>query len=193
MTTKWIIFLSFFLFASSSIAQLPSPVEGFNIEKYMGKWNQLAAIPASFQEKCIGNTTAEYSLLDNGRVKVINSCDTKKGDRSRSEARARVNEDYGLASTLEVTFVNFFGWVWAFSGDYWVIHIEGNYETVIVGHPEFEFGWILSRKESLSVAEYYKLSDVLKDQGYDPCAFELSKTPKQNPKKDATLCSFLTR
>jgi apolipoprotein D and lipocalin family protein len=168
----------------------PSPVKNFNIERYQGLWHELSAIPASFQIKCVANTTAEYTLLPKGLIKVVNSCDQKNGKRKDSEARARVNKDFGLDSTLEVTFVKIFKWIWTFGGDYWVTYINDEYDVAIVGHPEYEFGWILSKNKSLSLNEYSSLSNELIAQGYDPCAFIMSKTPEQEFPNETPLCDL---
>lgn len=169
----------------------PRPVQNFDIERYQGVWHELASIPASFQEDCVGNTTAEYTLLKDGKLKVYNSCERKNGKRKGSEARARVNRDYGLNSTLEVTFVKIFGWIWAFSGDYWVTYISKDYDLAIVGHPEYKYGWILSKKKTLSADEYIEMADELTEQGYNPCRFMMSNTPLQAFKKKTNLCDYI--
>lgn len=169
----------------------PKPVENFDIDRYQGTWNQLALIPARFQKDCVANTTAEYSLLPDGLLRVINSCDQSDGKRKSSEARARVNPDTQLASTLEVTFVKIIKWVWSFAGDYWVIHISDKYDLAVVGHPEYEYGWILSKKDSLSTEEYQNIANIISNQGYDACQFILSETPGQKFDKDTRLCDYV--
>lgn len=169
----------------------PKPVENFDIDRYQGTWNQLALIPARFQKDCIANTTAEYSLLPDGLLRVINSCDKSDGKRKSSEARARVNTDTQLASTLEVTFVKIIKWIWSFAGDYWVIYISDNYDLAVVGHPEYKYGWILSKKDSLSTEEYQNIATIIANQGYDACQFVLSETPGQKFDKDTRLCDYV--
>lgn len=189
-----ILILSFIisLFGTSAKASGPSPVENFDIERYQGLWHQLSAIPASFQKRCVSNTTAEYSLLPDGLIKVVNSCDQKNNKRKSSEARARVNANYGLNSTLEVTFIKILKWIWAFGGDYWITYINDGYDVAIVGHPQYEYGWILSKNETLSKDEYTNLSEVLTEQGYDPCNFIMSNTPGQNFEDKISLCELVS-
>lgn len=185
--------LAFMSFACASVqvkGEGPKPVEGFDIQRYLGVWHQLAAIPASFQDKCLANTRAEYSLLEDGLIKVVNSCDTEGGKRKSSEARGRVNDDYGLSSTLEVTFVKIIKWIWSFAGDYWVIYINDSYDIAIVGHPEYKYGWILSKKETLTTEQYHELAQVLEQQGYDSCRFIMSTTPKQSYVSSTKLCEL---
>ena len=55
-------------------------VDHIDIHRYLGTWNEIASIPQSFQKNCYKNTQAEYDLLEDGFIKVINSCETKEGD-----------------------------------------------------------------------------------------------------------------
>lgn len=173
-------------------AKEPTPVEDFELDRYLGKWHQLALIPMSFQEQCQKNTTATYSLAEEGLVRVVNRCTTESGEESEAEARARVNEDYGKPSTLEVTFAKLLGyWLWFAAGDYWVIDLDKNYETAIVGHPELTYGWILSRKPAVGIDRYKELAATLKAQGYDTCQFEMSTTPGQTYPEKTKLCDVV--
>ena len=182
-------FISTFLF-SLSLTASPTPIKNLDLDRYQGTWHQLAAIPASFQKNCIKNTTAEYSQLPDGLIKVVNSCDEKNGKTKSTEGRARINEELGLNSTLEVTVVKLFGWIWSFGGDYWVTYINKNYDTVIVAHPDYDFGWILSKKKTVTKSEYKRLSKLLIKQGYDTCEFIMSETPKQKFKDGLSLCGL---
>lgn len=173
-------------------AKEPTPVEDFELDRYLGKWHQLALIPMSFQEQCKKNTTATYSLAEQGLVRVVNRCTTESGEESEAEARARVNEDYGKPSTLEVTFAKLLGyWLWFAAGDYWVIDLDKNYETAIVGHPELTYGWILSRKPAVGIDRYKELAATLVRQGYDTCQFEMSTTPGQTYPEKTKLCDVV--
>lgn len=173
-------------------AKEPTPVEDFELERYLGKWHQLALIPMSFQKQCVKNTTATYSVAEEGLVRVVNRCTTDAGEQSVAEARARINEDYGKPSTLEVTFAKLLGyWLWFASGDYWVIDLDKNYETAIVGHPDHTYGWILSRKPAVGIERYKELAATLVRQGYDTCQFEMSTTPGQTYPAKTKLCDIV--
>lgn len=166
-------------------------VNKLDLRRYQGTWHQLAAIPASFQRDCVGYTKAEYKLRRDGEVEVTNSCLRSNGKRKSSDARARINPDFNRSSKLEVTFVNIFGWVWAFAGDYWVTYIDKDYQVAVVGDPKFEYGWILSRKETLSKKQYRKIARVIEKRGYDSCKFLLSTTKKQKFRDAEPLCRYV--
>ncbi|MCB0361116.1 MAG: lipocalin family protein [Bdellovibrionales bacterium] len=185
-------FLSVSLACSSvEKASLPETVGTLDLVKYQGTWNQLAAIPNDFQSDCLTNTTAEYRMLDSGRVKVVNRCETKKGTIKVIEGRARVNPTYNQYSKLQVTFVKLLGWIWAFGGNYWILEIDKDYTTTVIGEPGFKYGWILSRKKSLEKSEYKRLSSILSEKGYDPCRFIISSTTVQKQQQDLALCNIL--
>lgn len=170
----------------------PTPVKDFNLERYLGTWHQLALIPMSFQEQCVKNTTATYSQAEDGLIRVINRCTTETGEESKAEARARVNEDYGQPATLEVTFAKLLGyWLWFAAGDYWVIDLDEDYQTAVVGHPDYSYGWILSRQPTIELSRYKELAASLKDQGYDTCVFEMSTTPGQTYPEKTRLCDVV--
>nr|MBP9120943.1 lipocalin family protein [Ignavibacterium sp.] len=75
---------------------------------------------------------------------------------------------------LEVSFVSFLGWR-PFWGDYWIIGLDENYQWAIVGTPNRKYGWVLSRTPNLDNTTLDKIFGIIKDQGYDPKKFEISK------------------
>ena len=72
----FIFFLTVLFFTSAFAVETVSSVD---LNRYLGKWYEIASIPAFFQKKCVKNTTAEYKKLDYGKIDVINSCTKKNG------------------------------------------------------------------------------------------------------------------
>jgi apolipoprotein D and lipocalin family protein len=149
-------------------------VERVDLDRYQGKWHEIAAIPQFFQRKCVRDTVAEYSKLDSGEIKVENTCTREDGGREKAEGRARLYDSADTAK-LTVTFLKLFGdyRYWA-GGDYWVIELDPNYQWVIVGHPSRKYGWVLSRTPSLPVATLAEIIGRIKAQGYDACEFQVT-------------------
>lgn len=145
-----------------------STVSQVDLNKYIGKWYEVASIPQSFQKQCIANTSAEYSFAEKGRIKVYNSCDTATGKRSASEGRAEVT-DTRSNSKLKVTFVKFIDWIFAFGGNYWILDLAPDYSYALVGDPTTKYAWILSRTPSLPLAVYIKAEAKFRSEGYDTC------------------------
>lgn len=176
MTKKSI--LSFLAFLGLTITAPAAPalktVNQVDLVRYQGLWYEVASIPASFQKKCVGNVTAEYKILPDGLVEVINSCELASGEKNVAEGRAKVTNPE-QNSKLKVTFVKLVKWIFAFGGDYWIIDLEENYNYVVVGHPERTFGWILSRTPSLSDETLRGIQSRLEEQGYNSCDFMTTK------------------
>lgn len=149
-------------------AQPPPTVPEVDLEQYVGKWYEIASIPQSFQKDCVGNTTAEYSFAERGRIRVINSCDTATGNRKVAEGRAKVVERPSN-SKLKVTFVKLIDWVFAFGGDYWILDLANDYSFVLIGHPDRSYAWILSRTPSIDMDLLIAMEMRYKDLGYDTC------------------------
>lgn len=159
-----------FLLAACSEARDPlRPVERLELERYLGQWHQVAALPAWFQQDCRANTTAQYSLLATGRLRIINACDTANG-RIHAEARGRFTD----VARMDVTFVDFFGWwLWPMGGEYWVIGLDADYRWAVVGQPARTYAWVLARDRHLDPDALNQVRAILIDNGYDPCAMDL--------------------
>lgn len=142
-----------------------------DLVRYQGKWHEIAAIPQFFQRKCVRDTVAEYTRLDDGQIKVENVCLREDGGREKAEGRARLYDSADTAK-LTVTFLQLFGdfRFWA-GGDYWVIALDPNYQWAVVGHPSRKYGWVLSRSPSVPVVTLAEIIGRVKAQAYDACEF----------------------
>lgn len=136
-------------------------VSHVEIEKYMGKWYEIATIPQRFQEGC-HCTIAEYSLMDGKYVKVINSCrkDSVNGPAAQIEGKAFVTP-HSNNSKLKVQFF------WPFKGKYWIIDLAEDYSYAVVGHPNRKYLWILSRTPRMDEHTYQQIIEKLKNQEYN--------------------------
>lgn len=148
-------------------------VQYVDLNQYVGKWYEVASIPAWFQKKCIKNTTAEYRVLDFGRIDVVNSCETANGTLDVANGIAHVVNKETQAE-LEVSFVPFFSFFGWFAGQYNVIALGEKYEYSVVGDDTRGFGWILSRTPSLPMETLVNLERKITGVGYDSCKFLMS-------------------
>lgn len=147
----------------------PETVALVDLERYAGRWYEIASIPNRFQKHCRGNTVASYRPIEGQRIEVTNSCLDKEGSIDTAQGIARVVDSSSNAK-LEVSFVSLFGWQ-LFWGDYWVLELADDYSYVIVGTPNYRYGWILSRTPGLSTEVRQYLDERLSASGYDPAAF----------------------
>ncbi len=185
-------FITAILALSTYQARAIDTVQNLDVNQYLGFWHQLAAIPQNFAKDCVRNSSAEYSLLEDGTIEVLNSCEQEDGTVSVAEGRARVNDKFKTPSKLEVTFVKALGnWIWAFSGDYWVIDLESNYQWALVGHPELSGLYILSREPALSNDVLKAMRDKVEAVGYDSCDILMTPTPKGSFEGGERFCDLV--
>lgn len=180
--------------ANASGSEEPVPVEELDLERYQGTWHELASMPQEFARDCVGHAQANYEILANGLVKVLNSCEIQDGTRRVAEARARVNPMFNEVAKLQVTFANVGGnWLWQAAGNYWVLDLGQNYEYAVVGDPTRDYAWILSRTESVPVEKLEMIANGLLGQGYDVCRLEMTTTNEQRfpAENRPNLCQFL--
>lgn len=137
------------------------PVEGFTLEKYLGKWYEVARMDHSF-ERGLSNVTAEYSLRDDGGVKVLNR-GFEDASNKWKDAEGKAFFD-GDTSTGKLK-VSFFG---PFYGAYNVIALDQeNYQWSLVAGPDTGYLWILSRTPVLDEAVLDQLLTKAKNYGFD--------------------------
>ncbi len=158
-------------------------VSGFEPERYVGQWRQIATIPAWFQRRCVANTRAEYALIEGDQLSVLNTCETKTGKTISATGRARFTgppED----GRLEVTFLRLFGsWMWFAAGDYLVMRLGPEYEWSVVGHPSRNYAWVLAREDELADDVLASVATVLEQQAFDACRLVMT-----TPRHDGRLC-----
>ena len=141
--------------AGSRIA-LPT-VEKVDVEKYLGKWYEISSFPQSFQKGCTA-TTAEYSMREDGGLRVVNRCnlDSPNGKLKKATGRAWIKDKKSNAKLKVQFFLSRFKLPFL-SGNYWILDLDENYESVLVGDPTRKYLWILSRDPKLDQERYDEL------------------------------------
>lgn len=91
-------------------------VPSVDLDRYLGKWYEIARYPNGFQKACAGSVTATYSHRDDGQISVLNECRKADGKTKAAKGRAKV-PDPAVPSKLRVTFF------WPFYGDYWILDL----------------------------------------------------------------------
>jgi len=162
------------IFAQDDDQELTEPVtvEKVDLNLYAGTWYEIARIPNRFQDQCVKNVTATYTLRENGKIDVINRCVEEDGNVDEAEGIAQVVDEISF-SKLEVSFVSFLG-IRPFWGDYWILGLEENYQYVVVGDPSRDYGWILSRTKKMKKEDLETCFKILREQRYDPEKFVMT-------------------
>ena len=144
-------------------------VSQVDITRYLGEWHEIARYPNRFQKGCRAST-ARYSLLKNGEIEVVNSCRNEQ-DGSIRQARGRAwVVDTTSNARLKVSFF------WPFRGDYWIIELGSNYEYAVIGTPDRNYFWILSRSPQMSDELYAQILQRAEQQGFLPARVIRSTT-----------------
>jgi apolipoprotein D and lipocalin family protein len=133
-----------------------------DLARYTGKWYEIARYPNFFERNCVG-VTAEYSEREDGRIEVVNTCRPFSLD-------AQPEQITGVARVADPTTnaklkVSFFG---PFEGDYWILDLDNDYQYAVVGAPNRNYFWILSREPSLDEEIYDRIIERMPDWGFNP-------------------------
>lgn len=147
-----------------------------DLARYAGDWFEIARFPNRFQKKCAGDVRARYTRRQDGRIDVVNSCTTVGGQTTTAKGEARV-VDRDTSARLEVRFapavLSFLPFVW---GDYWIIGLADDYSWAVVGSPDRQYLWILSRTPELRTPEYDSALEAARRNGFDTT--RLVRTPQ---------------
>ena len=133
-------------------------VSHVELEKYLGKWYEIAHLPFRFEDNCT-DITATYSLSKDGNVSVLNEC-LRDGKLKQAKGKAKV-VDKNTGAKLKVTFF------WPFSADYWIINLGKDYDYAVVGTPNRKYLWILSRTPQMDDKLFSQLIESVKSKGFD--------------------------
>ncbi|MEC4890792.1 MAG: lipocalin family protein [Nitrospira sp.] len=141
-------------------------VAAVDLSRYAGTWYEIARLPMWFQRHCI-DSKAIYTLRSDGTVGVHNECVTDAGERDQIEGVAAV-VDARTNAKLNVQFDNWFARLFGSSreGNYWILDLDAEYRTALVGTPDRRYLWILSRTPQLEEPVYRRLVELSRGFGY---------------------------
>jgi apolipoprotein D and lipocalin family protein len=144
----------------TSIPDNVSPVNDFELPKYLGKWYEIARLDHSF-ERGLTQITAEYSLNDDGGVKVVNrgfSMENNQWEAAEGKAYFVGASDVGHLK------VSFFG---PFYGSYIIFDLDkANYQHAFISGPNTDYLWLLSRTPTVSSKTLQTFKQMAKNKGF---------------------------
>jgi apolipoprotein D and lipocalin family protein len=155
----------------SMVGTLPT-VPSVDLNRYQGKWHEIARLPIPYEQDCI-NSTAMYTLLANDKIKVVNQCLANGVPKSVSgiatpapNARILPKGVYDVPilqpGMLQISFPGN-----PRKGDYYILDLATNYEYSLVGTPDRTGLWILSRYPYMDPSLYERLVKKARNLGFD--------------------------
>ncbi|MGI2204770.1 lipocalin family protein [Shewanella oncorhynchi] len=159
---KLLLVISIFLLSGClGMPKLVQPVNDFELNKYLGKWYEIARLDHSF-ERGLSQVSAEYSLKEDGGVRVINrGFSAAKNEWKEAEGKAYfVNGD--SEGYLKVSF---FG---PFYGSYVVFELDHeNYQYAFISGPDTDYLWLLAKTPTVPPEVLQNFVEMSKARGFD--------------------------
>ena len=136
-------------------------VQNFEPERYMGTWYEIARLPQYF-ERDLDEVKAQYTLNDDGTIKVVNS-GVKDGEPTSVTGTAKLKHPDAKPQTGELR-VSFF---WPFYSDYRVIELAPDYSYALVTGGSRDYLWVLARKPTMDKAQLDGILSRAKALGFE--------------------------
>lgn len=137
----------------------PSVVSQIDLQKYSGKWYEIARKPNFFQRNCV-RSTAEYQVIDENSLSVYNVC--YKADNSTSDIKGTAQiVNRAEPAKLKVKF-NIFA-----QGEYWVTELDPNYQWAVVSSSKKSSLFILAREAPMKPELLQSILSTLKSKNYN--------------------------
>ncbi len=161
MPKKLLIFLIFFIAGCVGIPDNVSPITGFDVNRYLGTWYEIARFDHSF-ERGLERVSAEYTLRDDGGIKVVNrGFDTGKNEWKEAVGKAYLVDRPDIGRLK----VSFFG---PFYGAYNIIDLnKKDYSYSLVCGPDKSYLWILARTPYLEESIKNRLISKAESLGFN--------------------------
>ena len=162
---RLLLILSVLLFCNCTKTQSQmidkTTVKELDLNRYLGKWYEIARFPHSFEKNLVG-VTATYRLKEDGMIEVQNEGfkGTLDGDHSKAIGKAKIPNKLEPGK-LKVSFF------WIFYADYFVLELDPNYHYVMIGSSSDKYFWILCRTPQMDPAVYNMLCDKARKRGYN--------------------------
>ena len=136
-----------------------STVKFLDLSKFMGRWYEIARYDHRF-EKEMTHVTADYILLEDGKIKVINQ-GLKNGLVKKIVGKAKQPDLVRFPGRLKVSF---FLWFYA---DYYILELGDEYQYAVIGSSSDKYLWILSRTPQMEVSLFDHILRKIEQRGYD--------------------------
>ena len=151
------------LFIMGGCTRIPSglvPVQSLDLDQYLGKWYEIARLDHSF-ERGMHKVTAQYTLLDDGTIQVINRgylVEEKRWKQAEGRAKFATTPDQGH---LKVSF-------WGpFYSSYVILYVDDLYQHAMICGPTKEYFWLLAREPVMEDEQRRRLVEKAASMGFE--------------------------
>jgi len=146
-------------------------VDRIDLRRFGGTWYSLSSIPTMF-DKGSRETTTHYALNKDGYYNVVTTC--KKEDNSIRSVTSKIFPEAGSrAGEMKAQFI------WPIKVDYWVVDLAPDYSWAVVGHPDYRWLFIMSRKPQMDKKQYEEIVAHCKEMGYPVDQLVLQQFPHE--------------
>jgi apolipoprotein D and lipocalin family protein len=148
-------------------------VSKVDLPRFMGPWYVIANIP-TFIEKGAHNAVESYRLAEDGTIETTFTfrADSFDGPEKRYNPR-------GFVADRESNAVWGMQFVWPIKADYRIVYLTPDYTQTVIGREARDYVWIMARTPEIPEADYARIVNFLKEQGYD--VSKLQKVPQRWP------------
>lgn len=155
-----VVLLSTLVAGCTGVPEGVKPVDDFTLDRYLGRWYEIARLDHSF-ERGLSRVTAEYSLRDDGGIKMVN--------RGFDAERARWKESVGKVffvgePNVGHLKVSFFG---PFYGSYVIFELDDDYRHAMISGPDRSYLWLLSRTPTVDDSVKKRFIQHAGELGFD--------------------------
>ena len=137
-------FIFILLLIKFSILYSHPVVKELNLKEFMGRWYVIALIPNWIEENSI-NSVDDYVLNEDGTIDITYTAIKNNKTKTIKQKATIINKD--IPARWEVQFIK--PWIPFYKAPYEVILLDDNYDYMVVGYPNNQFGWIMSRKKNI--------------------------------------------
>jgi apolipoprotein D and lipocalin family protein len=139
-------------------------IKNFDVNNFLGKWYEIARFPFYYEKGCYG-VTSEYSKKEKGTIEIQNTCfqNSMNGEKKVYTGEVEIIEP----GKLSVSFVQFPILKFLTQEEFWILHVNEQKNTAVIGNPKGTRGWILSKTKQIKKTNLKTALEVLKNNGYD--------------------------
>lgn len=136
------------------------------LQRYLGLWFEIGRLPLRQEDEGARDITAEYTLNDDGTVKVDNRCIDERGEPSQALGQGVPDPEH--PGRLTVTFLpEALRWIPFTQADYWVLRVDDEYQHALVGTPDNKHLWLLARSHEVADGVEQSFLETAREQGFD--------------------------